>query len=125
MNTKILLVEDDEMNRDMLSRRLQLEGFFVVNASDGLDGIAQARVESPDLILMDMSLPELDGCAATRRLKADPTTRQIPIVALTAHAMTGDAKKFFEAGCDAYETKPIDWHRLMATMTKMLTERPK
>jgi CheY-like chemotaxis protein len=123
MKPKVLLIEDDEMNRDMLSRRLELEGYFVVQAVDGLHGIAQAQTEVPDLILMDMSLPELDGCQATRRLKEDENTRLIPVIALTAHAMSGDAKRFMEAGCDAYETKPIDWQRLMSTMTTVLNRR--
>ena len=121
MNSKILLVEDDEMNRDMLSRRLELEGYRVVQAVNGLEGIDLARTEAPSLILMDMSLPELDGWQATRRLKDDAATRAIPVVALTAHAMCGDAQKVFQAGCDAYETKPVDWQRLMATMTALLT----
>ena len=123
MNPKILLVEDDEMNRDMLSRRLELENYAVVQAVNGLEAIAQARAEVPDLILMDISLPELDGWEATRRLKADAATRAIPVIALTAHAMTGDGARFFEAGCEAYETKPIDWQRLMTAMTTLLNKR--
>jgi CheY-like chemotaxis protein len=123
MTSKILLVEDDEMNRDMLSRRLELEDYVVVQAVNGLQGIALARSEAPDLILMDISLPELDGWQATRRLKGDQSTRPIPVIALTAHAMTGDAQRFFEAGCDAYETKPIDWQRLMTAMTTLLDKR--
>src|SRR4051812_28862024 len=104
---KILLVEDNEMNRDMLSRRLQRRGFEVVMAVDGEQGVAMAQSESPDLILMDMSLPQLDGWEATRRLKADPGRRGVPIIALTAHAMSGDREKAVEAGCDDYDTKPI------------------
>jgi two-component system cell cycle response regulator DivK len=120
---KILLVEDDEMNRDMLSRRLQLENYDVVQAVNGLEGLALAHAEAPDLILMDISLPELDGWEATRRLKCDKATSRIPVIALTAHAMTGDAERFFEAGCDAYESKPIDWQRLMIAMTSLLNTR--
>jgi two-component system cell cycle response regulator DivK len=120
---KILLVEDDEMNRDMLSRRLQLENYDVVQAVNGLDGLALAHTEAPDLILMDISLPELDGWEATRRLKGDKATCRIPVIVLTAHAMTGDAERFFEAGCDAYESKPIDWQRLMIAMTALLNSR--
>jgi CheY-like chemotaxis protein len=120
---KILLVEDDEMNRDMLSRRLQLENYDVVQAVNGLEGLALAHTEAPDLILMDISLPELDGWEATRRLKGDKATCHIPVIVLTAHAMTGDAERFFEAGCDAYESKPIDWQRLMIAMTTLLNKR--
>jgi CheY-like chemotaxis protein len=123
MHSKILIVEDDEMNRDMLSRRLELEEYQVVQAVNGLDGIAMAQTEAPHLILMDISLPELNGYQATRRLKDDAATRGIPVIALTAHAMSGDAQKFFEAGCDAYETKPIDWERLMTTMRTLLDGR--
>jgi CheY-like chemotaxis protein len=123
MNPKILLVEDDEMNRDMLSRRLQLEDYVVIQAVNGLEGIALAHAEAPDLILMDISLPELDGWQATRRLKGDEATRRIPVIALTAHAMAGDAQRFIEAGCDAYESKPIDWQRLMTSMTALLNRR--
>src|SRR5262245_43440093 len=120
MSAKVLVVEDDEMNRDMVSRRLELEDLQVVQAADGLEGIALARSEAPDLILMDISLPELDGWQATQRLKEDPKTRDIPVIALTAHAMNGDAQRFLEAGCDAYETKPIDWPRLMAAIEALL-----
>ena len=123
MKHKILLVEDDEMNRDMLSRRLKLEDYDVVEAVDGLAGVALARSESPDLILMDISLPELDGWQATRRLKGDDTTRSIPVVILTAHAMMGDKQRCFEAGCDGYETKPIDWPRLMSCMETLLNRK--
>jgi CheY-like chemotaxis protein len=111
---KILLVEDNEMNRDMLARRLQRRGFEVVVAVDGLEGIALADSEAPDTILMDMSLPELDGWEATRRLKSAPSTRSIPVIALTAHAMSGDRDRALAAGCDDYETKPIDLARLVA-----------
>lgn len=111
---KILLVEDNEMNRDMLSRRLERRGYQVVLAVDGGEGVAMAQSEAPDLILMDMSLPVVDGWEATRRLKAAPETRGIPIIALTAHAMAGDREKALEAGCDDYDTKPTDLPRLLA-----------
>jgi two-component system, cell cycle response regulator DivK len=111
---KILLVEDNEMNRDMLARRLQRRGFDVVVAVDGVQGIALAEAEAPDAILMDMSLPELDGWEATRRLKQAPTTRAIPVIALTAHAMSDDRDRALAAGCDDYETKPIELARLIA-----------
>ena len=110
---KILLVEDNEMNRDMLSRRLARNGFEVVIAIDGGQGVALATSEKPDLILMDMSLPVLDGWEATRRLKADPATRALPVIALTAHAMSGDEKKAREAGCDDFDTKPVELPRLL------------
>jgi two-component system, cell cycle response regulator DivK len=110
---KILLVEDNEMNRDMLARRLQRRGYEVVLALDGGEGVARAQSESPDLILMDMSLPVLDGWEATRRLKATPETTAIPIIALTAHAMSTDRAKALEAGCDDYDTKPIELPRLL------------
>ena len=110
---KLLYVEDNETNRDMLSRRLSRRGYEVLLAVDGEDGIEVARAQTPDLILMDMSLPVLDGWEATRRLKAEPETSSIPIIALTAHAMAGDEAKAKEAGCDDYETKPIDIQRLL------------
>ena len=110
---KILLVEDNEMNRDMLSRRLLKAGFEMVMAVDGEQAIDLARSEAPDLILMDISLPGLDGWEATRRLKAEPETRSIPIIALTAHAMAGDREKSLAAGCNDYDTKPIDFFRLV------------
>ena len=118
--SKILLVEDNEMNRDMLSRRLARRGFDVVIATDGQQGVAMARSESPDLIVMDMSLPVLDGWEATRRLKAAPETRSIPIIALTAHAMPGDRERAFDAGCDDYDTKPIDLARLLQKLEALL-----
>jgi len=117
---KILLVEDNEMNRDMLSRRLQRRGFDVVIAVDGQEGLDMARSESPDLILMDMSLPVLDGWEATRQLKADPTTQAIPVIALTAHAMAGDREKTLEAGCQDYDTKPIELPRLLGKINALL-----
>ena len=111
--TKLLLVEDNEMNRDMLSRRLQRRGYEVIIAVDGQEGIDTAQSESPDLILMDMSLPVVDGWEATRQLKAAPETNTIPILALTAHAVSGDREKAIEAGCDEYDTKPVDFPRLL------------
>jgi CheY-like chemotaxis protein len=117
---RILLVEDNEMNRDMLSRRLRRKGFAVSVAVDGLQGLAAARDSSPDLILMDLSLPGIDGWEATRRLKANPLTQSIPIIALTAHAMAGDRERAFEAGCDDYDMKPIDFVRLLAKIEAIL-----
>ena len=117
---KILLVEDQEMNRDMLSRRLKKRGYEVVIAVDGAEGLEKARSEAPELILMDMSLPVMDGWEATRQLKADEATRGIPVVALTAHAMAADREKALDAGCDAYETKPVELPRLLETMEKLL-----
>ena len=117
---KILLVEDQEMNRDMLSRRLRKRGFEVSIAVDGAEGVEKARAERPDLILMDMSLPVIDGWEATRQLKADDATRGIPVVALTAHAMSTDREKALAAGCDAYETKPVELPRLHETVEKLL-----
>lgn len=110
---KILLVEDNEMNRDMLSRRLAKRGFEVLMAVDGAEGVAMARSANPTLILMDMSLPVMDGWTATRTLKADSSTSRIPVIGLTAHAMAGDREKCLEAGCDEYETKPIELARLL------------
>ena len=117
---KILLVEDNEMNRDMLSRRLERRGYEVVVAVDGEEGVARARAELPDLVLMDMSLPVLDGWEATRQLKAAPETKSIPVVALTAHAMAGDREKALEAGCDDFDTKPIDLPRLLGKIESLL-----
>jgi CheY-like chemotaxis protein len=116
----ILLVEDNEMNRDMLSRRLQRRGYDVLLAMDGEEGIAIAQAKLPDLILMDMSLPILDGWAATRALKAQPDTQPIPIIALTAHAMAGDREKCIEAGCDDYDTKPVEFSRLLDKIQTLL-----
>ena len=118
--TKILIVEDNEMNRDMLSRRLVRRGYEVVMAIDGEQGIAAARSERPDLILMDMSLPVVDGWEATRRLKAEPQTRGIPIIGLTAHAMAGDREKVINAGCDDYDTKPVELPRLLQKIEVLL-----
>jgi two-component system cell cycle response regulator DivK len=117
---KILLVEDNAMNRDMLSRRLARSGHSVVIAEDGRQGIASAHAEHPDLILMDMSLPEIDGWEATRRLKSDKATRRIPVIALTAHAMSSDRQRAMEAGCDDYDTKPVDFQRLLAKINSTL-----
>jgi CheY-like chemotaxis protein len=117
---KILLVEDQEMNRNMLSRRLIKRGYDVSIAVDGAEGLEKARSEKPELILMDMSLPVIDGWEATRQLKADEATRGIPVVALTAHAMSTDRDKAMEAGCDAYETKPVELPRLLETIEKLL-----
>src|SRR5665213_2593854 len=117
---KILLVEDNEMNRDMLSRRLLRKGYEVVMAVDGEQAVAMSVSEKPDLILMDMSLPIIDGWEATRRIKAADTTRAIPLIALTAHAMAGDREKSLEAGCDDYDTKPIELPRLLEKMETLL-----
>jgi two-component system cell cycle response regulator DivK len=117
---KVLLVEDNEMNRDMLSRRLTRKGYEVVMAVDGQQAVEMAGSESPDLILMDMSLPIMDGWEASRQIKGEAKTGQIPIIALTAHAMQGDREKAMEAGCDAYETKPVELPRLLETMEKLL-----
>ena len=117
---KVLVVEDNEMNRDMLSRRLQRRGYEVIVSVDGEDGVSKARSDSPDIILMDMDLPILDGWAATRKLKASPETRSIPVIALTAHAMAGDREKALEAGCDDYDTKPVEFSRLTEKMEKLL-----
>ncbi|MDZ4716965.1 MAG: response regulator [Roseiflexaceae bacterium] len=117
---KILLVEDNEMNRDMLSRRLERKGYQILIAVDGSQGVAMARSETPDLILMDMSLPVLDGWEATRQLKADPQTKIIPIIALTAHAMASDREQALAAGCDDYDTKPIELPRLLEKIEALL-----
>jgi len=117
---KILLVEDNEMNLDMLSRRLERRGYELVIAMDGAKGIELAGTESPDLILMDMSLPVVDGWEATRRLKADESTKQIPIIALTAHAIAGDRERCIAAGCDEYESKPVKFPRLLGKIEDIL-----
>ncbi|MDQ1592878.1 MAG: two-component system, cell cycle response regulator DivK [Pyrinomonadaceae bacterium] len=117
---KILLVEDNEMNRDMLSRRLARKGYEVSIAVDGQQGVEMAQTAMPDLILMDMSLPVLDGWEATRRLKDSDATRHIPVIALTAHAMSGDRERALEAGCDDYDTKPIELTRLLEKIEAML-----
>jgi two-component system cell cycle response regulator DivK len=120
---KILLVEDTEMNRDMLSRRLERRGYTITLALDGAEGLKKARSESPDLILMDMSLPVIDGWEATRQLKADDATRHIPIIALTAHAMANDEQRAREAGCDDFDTKPIELPRLLEKIEAQLQKK--
>jgi len=117
---KILLVEDNEMNRDMLSRRLIKKGFEVVMAVDGQKGLDMATSESPDIILLDMSLPVMDGWEVARNLKADDNLKAIPVIALTAHAMAGDREKTLEAGCDEYDTKPMEFKRLLGKINDMI-----
>jgi CheY-like chemotaxis protein len=121
---KLLLVEDNEMNRDMLARRLEKRGFQLIIATDGLAGIEMAQKEAPDLILMDMSLPGLDGWQASRQLKSDNATARIPIIALTAHAMAEDREKAMAAGCDEYETKPVELASLLAKIQSLLAKPP-
>ena len=118
--SKILLVEDNEMNRDMLTRRLERKGFEVVIAVNGQAGVDMASSASPDIILMDLSLPVMDGWEATRRLKADSATQSIPVIALTAHALSGDEVKAREAGCDDYDTKPVNLNRLLEKIGNLL-----
>jgi len=117
---RILLVEDNEMNRDMLSRRLKKRGYEITMAFDGKQGVDMAGAELPDLILLDMSLPVMDGWEAAKHLKANPATKAIPVIALTAHAMAGDMEKALEAGCDDYDTKPVDLARLLEKIEKLL-----
>jgi CheY-like chemotaxis protein len=117
---KVLLVEDNEMNRDMLSRRLIKRGYEVVIAVDGQEGVDKARTETPDVILLDMSLPVLDGWEVAKILKKEDSTKGIPVIALTAHAMTGDKQKTLEAGCDDYDTKPVELKRLLGKMEALL-----
>ena len=121
--TRVLLVEDEEMNRDMLSRRLQRKGFEVLIATDGLQGVELADAGTPDLILMDMSLPQLSGWEAASRIKSNAKVQSIPIIALTAHAMESDRQRALNAGCDDYDTKPIDLPRLLDKMEKLLNKR--
>jgi CheY-like chemotaxis protein len=121
---RVLLVEDNEMNRDMLSRRLARNGYEVVMAVDGQQAVTMAASENPDIILMDMSLPVIDGWEATRRVKADPATQKIPVIALTAHAMAEDESKARNAGCDDFDTKPVDIQRLMGKMKALLDGAP-
>jgi two-component system, cell cycle response regulator DivK len=121
--SKILLVEDNEMNRDMLSRRLQRRGHEVLIALDGVQGVELAHAQQPDLILMDMSLPIMDGWEATQQLKAAPETNGIPIIALTAHAMAGDREKCLEVGCDDYDTKPVEFSRLLGKIQALLEKK--
>ena len=120
---KILLVEDNEMNRDMLSRRLQRRGYHIVTAEDGEQGLSMARAETPDLILMDITLPEMDGWEVARLLKADESTRHIPIIALTARVLMRDQEKAFEVGCDDYDTKPVDFGRLTEKIGNLLVRK--
>ena len=117
---KILLVEDNEMNRDMLSRRLMRKGFDVEMAVDGQEGVEKSKSKSPDLILMDLSLPILDGWGATKAIKGNPDTENIPIIALTAHAMAGDREKALEAGANEYDTKPVDFKRLLGKINQFI-----
>ncbi|HEV8624765.1 MAG TPA: response regulator [Acidimicrobiia bacterium] len=117
---KILLVEDNEMNRDMLSRRLERRGYEVIVAVDGEEGVARAKADAPDLVVMDLSLPGIDGWEATRQLKASDETQAIPVLALTAHAMAGDREKALEAGCDEFDTKPVDLPRLVDKIEGLL-----
>ena len=117
---RILIVEDNELNRDVLSRRLRRQGYDVRVAKAGLDGLQQAREDRPDLILMDLGMPDIDGWECTRRLKADAVTSAIPVIALTAHAMLGDRQKALDAGCDDFDTKPIDFPGLLERMNRLL-----
>lgn len=121
---KILLVEDNEMNRDMLSRRLMRKGFEVVIAVDGAEGVEMSTSKAPDLILMDMSLPVLDGWQATKKIKASSQTRHIPVIAMTAHAMAGDREKCLAVGCDDYDTKPVEFPRLLNKIKNLLSKEP-
>jgi two-component system cell cycle response regulator DivK len=117
---RILLVEDNEMNRDMLSRRLERKEFEIIIAVDGQAGVNMAASEAPELILMDLSLPVIDGWEATRQIKANPATQSIPVIALTAHAMAGDEEKALQAGCDDYDTKPVNFQRLLGKIETLL-----
>ena len=116
----ILLIEDNELNRDMLRRRLERRGYVVAEAVDGLTGLAAARASPPDLVLMDLRLPDVDGREVTRRLRSDPVTARVPVIALTAHAMEGDREAALEAGCDDYDTKPVDLARLVGKIEALL-----
>ncbi len=120
---KILLVEDNEMNRDMLSRRLERRGYTIVMAEDGQQGVDMARTDSPDIILLDMSLPVIDGWEAARRIKAQRESKDIPVIALTAHAMAGDKEKALQAGCDDYDTKPVELPRLLGKIQALLDKK--
>ena len=122
---KILLVEDNEMNRDMLSRRLIRKKFEVVIAINGVEGVEMSISEIPDIILMDMSLPELDGWEATKKIKANQQTKDIPVIAITAHAMTGDREKCLQAGCDDYDTKPVEFPRLLVKINNLIGKKPR
>jgi two-component system, cell cycle response regulator DivK len=120
---KILIVEDNEENRDALSRRLQRRGFEIVMAADGKAGVAMAQTEKPDLVLMDMNMPELDGWEATRQIRAAPETQTLPVIALTAHAMSGDRDRALEAGCADYHTKPVDFPKLLTQIEALLLNK--
>jgi two-component system cell cycle response regulator DivK len=120
----ILIVEDNEENRDALSRRLQRRGFEVLMAVDGRAGVAMAKAERPDLVLMDMNMPEVDGWEATRQIKADPVIKDMPVIGLTAHAMTGDRERAMEAGCSDYHTKPVEFPRLLSQIEAILQGKP-
>jgi len=120
---KVLVVEDNEMNRDILSRRLSRRGYVVVFAIDGQQGVEMAHSEKPDIILMDLSLPVMDGWEATRRVKADEAVRNVPVIGLTAHALVGDREKALAAGCDDYDTKPVEFDRLVEKIERLLGER--
>jgi CheY-like chemotaxis protein len=120
---RVLLVEDNEMNRDMLSRRLEKKGHSVATAVDAEEGVAKAKADPPDIVLMDMSLPGMDGLEATSRLKADPATRAVPVIVLTAHALEGDREKALAAGCDEYDTKPVDLPRLLEKIAALTAGR--
>ena len=119
---RILIIEDNEQNRDALSRRLQRRGYDIITAVDGQEGVAMAEAERPDLILMDLNLPDVDGWEATRRLKEAPETRAIPIMAMTAHAIAGDQERALQAGCDDYHAKPVDFQRLLTQIEALLTK---
>ncbi len=121
--TRLLLVEDNEMNSDMLTQRLERKGFEITLAMDGIEGVQKAKSESPDLILMDMSLPNIDGWEATRLIKGSQETKHIPVIALTSHAMPGDRERSLEVGCDEYDTKPIDFYRLLAKIESLLSRK--
>ena len=120
---RILLIEDNELNRDMLTRRLERKGYTVISAGDGLSGIEKAGSEKPELIIIDLSLPVIDGWTAAQQLKADQNTKSIPIIALTAHAMKGDREKALEAGCDEYDTKPVNFERLLGKINQLSNSR--
>ena len=123
--SKILIVEDNELNLDMLSRRLARKGYQVIHARDGVQGLAMVRAERPDLVLMDMSLPEMDGWETTRRLREDEAVGRVPVIALTAHAMQGDREKALAVGCNDYDTKPVEFDRLLGKISALLVnERP-
>ena len=120
---RLLLVEDNEMNRDMLTQRLERKGYQIMIAVDGIEGVRMAKSERPDLILMDMSLPNIDGWEATRLIKASVETRDIPVIALTSHAMPGDRERCLEVGCDEYDTKPIDFYRLLTKIDRLMRRK--